>query len=157
MPIVFILAFIMLPFLLLSLSNPALLFGIFVFACVVIYMVKSVQFFRRSVVPGLPAKANTRDWIRVNAFVSIVFVLEILFNGYYMFFNSKELMTTLQIWLNKLQDAQGTASVPISAEQMYGALKSLMIFFLVLAVLLMVHIVCSFKLLKKYRDLFVHA
>ena len=78
MPVVFILAFIAVPFLLFSISNPAMLFGVFVFACVVLYMVKSVQFYRRHIEPGIPAKANTRDWIRVNAFVSVFFVLRLL-------------------------------------------------------------------------------
>ncbi|UAY55967.1 hypothetical protein [Arachidicoccus terrestris] len=156
MPIVFILAFIMIPFVFISFSNPVMLLGVFVFACVVIYMVKSVQFFRRNIVPGMPAKAGNRDWIRVNAFVSIFFVLQILYNAYYLFFMHKEIMTTLQVWINTMEDAQGTTSMPVSAELVYGALKNLMIFFLIFDVLLAVHIVCSFKLLKKYKELFVH-
>lgn len=155
-PIVFILAFIMVPFVFFAFSNPVMLLGIFVFACVVLYMLKSVQFFRRNITLGVPAKASNRDWIRVNAFVAIFFVLQILYNAYYLFFMHQELMQTIQVWINTMQDAQGATTMPVTADQMYGALKNLMIFFLIVDVLLAVHIVCSFKLLKKYKGLFVH-
>lgn len=155
MPIVFILAFIVLFFLLFSFSNPMMLLGIFVYACVVIYMVKSVQFFRRHVEAGIPAKANTRDWIRVNAFVAIFFVLQIIFNAVYMFVEHDKMIAMIQVMLNRMQDAEGTTAMPVTGEQMYGAIKNLMIFFLIFDVLLAVHIFCSFKIIKKYRDLFV--
>lgn len=134
-----------------------MLFGIFVFACVVIYMVKSTQFYRRNIMPGLPAKPNARDWIRVNAFVAIFFVLEIITNAVYFFTHHKEVTDMMQVMLNQYQDAQGLTTMPISSQQMYGALKNMMICFLVLDVLLGVHIFCCFKLMKRYKDLFVQS
>ena len=154
-PILYLLAFIMLPFLLMNLLNPTLLLGVFIFICVIIYITKSTQFYRHAVIPGKPVKARTKDWIKVNAFVTALFVLEILYSGIIFFFKKEVLLAELQTMLNMIQDAQGAGAVPMTAESVYRSLKAFMIFFLVIDVLLATHIICSFKLLKKYKSLFI--
>ena len=156
MPIIFILAFFAMLFLMASFSNPAFLFAAFVLGCVTIYMVKSTQFYRRNIEPGIPAKANLRDWIRVNAFVAIFFVLQLIFSAGYMMVMKKEVLANCQLLLNPIQGMEGGGSVKYTAEELYSSMKNIMIFFLIFDVLLAVHIVCTFKLLKKYKGLLVH-
>ena len=155
MPIFFFLAFMVLPFALFALSNPQAWLGIFVFVCLLIYMVKSVQFLRRNILQDKPAKAKTRDWIRVNAFVSILFVIEILSTAYMVFSGNENLKSMIQVAINQMQDAGGTGGVAVSVDQMMGFLKNIMGFFVFIDILLIIHLYCSFKLLKKYRHLLV--
>jgi len=156
MPVVFILAFFAMLFLMAAFSNPAFLFAAFVLGCVVLYMVKSTQFYRRNIQPGMPAKANVRDWIRVNAFVAIFFVLQLIFSAGYMLVMKKEVLANFQVLLNQVQDMEGGGTVKYTAQELYNSMKNIMVFFLIFDVLLAIHIVCTFKLLKKYKGLLVH-
>lgn len=153
MPITFILAFFTLPFALMSFGNPSTLLGLFIFICVIIYMVKSVGFYRKHILTELPAKASNREWIRINAIVAVVFVAEIFVSAYAVFFQPESILKAMQIFMNSLQDAEGGTSLPVTAAQMLGALRNLMIFFTIYGIIMLVHIFCSFKLLKKYRHL----
>lgn len=153
MPITFILAFFTMPFALMSFSNPSTLIGVFIFVCVIIYIVKSVSFYRRNIVTDLPAKANTRDWIRVNSFVTIFFILEIFASAFAVFFKPEEIIKMFQPMLNAFQEAQGGEGVQITVESLYNALRNLMIFFTIYGIIMGVHIFCSYKLLKKYKNL----
>lgn len=153
MPITFVLAFFTMPIALMSLGNPSTLIALFIFISVIIYMVKSVAFFRKNISTNLPAKVNTRDWIRVNAFVAMFFILEILATTFVVFYKPKELLEVMQTMLNSFQDAKGTAEMPLTAADMLQALKNIMVFFALYGVLMGGHIFISFKLLKKYRHL----
>ena len=153
MPIIFILAFFGMLFLMAAFSNPAFLFAAFVLICVTIYMVKSTQFYRRNIEPGIPARANVRDWIRVNGFVAIFFVLQIVASAVYLLAMKKQVMANFQVLLNQIQDMQPGAASSYSPEALYASMKNIMIFFMIFDVLLAAHIVCTFKLLKKYRNL----
>jgi len=155
MPIVFILAFFGMLFLMAAFSNPAFLFAAFVLICVTIYMVKSTQFYRRNIEPGIPAKASVRDWIRVNAFVAIFFVLQVIVSAIYLLAMKKQVMANFQVLLNQVQDMQSGTASSYSVDDLYASMKNIMIFFIIFDILLAAHIVCSFKLLKKYRDLLV--
>ena len=155
MPIFFFLAFMVMPFALFALANPQAWLGIFVFVCLLIYMVKSVRFFKRNILQDTPAKARTRDWIRVNAFVSMLFVLELLSTSYMVFSNNENLRNMIQVAINQMQDAGGTTGMAVSVDQMLSGLKTVMGFFLFIDILLIVHLVCTFKLLKKYRHLLI--
>ena len=155
MPIFFFLAFMVLPFALFALGNPQAWLGIFVFVCLLIYMVKSVKFFKRNILLDTPTKAKTRDWIRVNAFVSILFVLELLSTSYMVFSNNENLRNMIQVAINQMQDAGGTSAMPITVDEMLSALKKIMVIFLFVDILLIAHLVCTFKLLKKYKHLLV--
>src|SRR3954470_1418467 len=73
LPIAAILGFLDISLLLLALANPAALLPVFAIACIVIYVFTSFFFLIKGILGGMQCKPSLRDWIRVNAFVSIAF------------------------------------------------------------------------------------
>lgn len=153
MPITYLLAFFTLPVVFMSLSNPPSLIGAFIFVCVLIYTFKSVAFYRRNILLSTPAKSNTKDWIRINGVISLVFVLEIFVSVLVIFSKAPEMKQTLRNMLDSLNQ-QGSFNV--SENEILPMLKGFMIFFSLYALLLLVHIIISFRFLKKYRHLFTN-
>lgn len=150
MPITYLLAFFTLPVIFMSLGNPSSLIGSFIFVCVLIYTFKSVLFFRRNILLETPAKANTKDWIRINGFISGIFIIEILVSTITVFARPTEVMQVI----NKMVDSFAQQSTTkVSGDDIYHMLKGLLIFFSVYALILLAHIIISFKFLKKYRGL----
>jgi Na+/H+-translocating membrane pyrophosphatase len=56
-------------------ANPALLFPLFLIACIVIYSFASLNFLIKGIDGKKNLKKSSKDWIKVNAIVSIVFAL----------------------------------------------------------------------------------
>ncbi|MGF7231252.1 hypothetical protein [Arachidicoccus sp.] len=150
LPITYLLAFFTLPVVLMSLGNPSSLIGSFIFVCVLIYSFKSIIFFRKNILLGAPAKANTKDWIRINGFISFIFIVEIIASTVTVFVRPAEVMTVI----NKMVDSfTQQSSTKVSGRDIYNMLKGLLVFFSVYSLILLVHIIISFKFLKKYRNL----
>ena len=150
-PITFLLAFVMLPSAIVSFGNPSVLFGLFVFVCVVIYVVKSTQFFRRNILGNTSARASAKHLIYINGAFALFFFLQICM----VFF-------VVYLMPNVFKDALKMASEQVSAqmgenfpvEKIYGMLKIIVTVLFVYSLLLAVHVVMSFVLVRKYRDLF---
>lgn len=153
MPFIFVLTFFAMLFLMASFSNPALLLEAFVLVCITIYTVKSTQFFRRHITSNVPASKSLKDWIKVNAFVAIFFVVQVLASAVVFLTMKDEALTTIREILNQLQDTQGNMAAQFTPEDIYRNMRNIMIFLLIFDVVLAVHIFCTFKLLKKYREL----
>lgn len=149
LPIAAILGFIDLSLLLLALSNPAVLLPVFAIACIVIYMFTASSFLQKGILGGRACRASLRDWIRVNAFVSIAFaglvVIEYL-----------TLLTNKTIAGEVVKQAMQQQNIPpdMTAAQLEQALLTFLLLFFIFSVLLIAHILISFRLLKHYSYLF---
>src|SRR3954453_10388601 len=73
LPIAALMGFIDISLLLMALANPAALLPVFAIACIVIYIFTSLSFLTKGITDGRQCKPSLRDWIRVNAYVSIAF------------------------------------------------------------------------------------
>src|SRR5436309_5555010 len=71
LPIAVIIGILDIPLFLLALANPAALLPVFALTCIVIYVFTFFTFFIKCILVGRQCKQSLRDWIRVNAFVSI--------------------------------------------------------------------------------------
>ena len=149
LPIVAILGFIDISLLLMALANPAALLPAFAIACIVIYLFTSLNFLNKGITAGKPCKLSLRDWIRVNAFVSIAFsTLGII--EYITVLNNKAVRDEM---VKQAMAQQGVATA-ISSGQMEQILLSFLFIFLIFSLALIVHIVMTFRLLKEYGYLF---
>lgn len=93
-PFALLFAFMDILFILSAFANPAILLVAFMFTAFVIYVFTSLKFFNRSIQHGLPSKAQLKDWIKVNAYVS-------LFLGSIFFINSLSIFFTADLTLRQ--------------------------------------------------------
>src|SRR5437764_1519642 len=71
LPIAVIIGIVDITVLSLALATPSALLLVFAIACIVIYVFTSFSFLTNGIIGGRQCKPSLRDWIRVNAFVSI--------------------------------------------------------------------------------------
>ncbi|HEX5152026.1 MAG TPA: hypothetical protein VFW07_11300 [Parafilimonas sp.] len=148
-PMAILFAMGVLPFLSAAFANPAMLFPLFLIACIVIYSFASLNF----LIKGIDGKRNLRrsskDWIKVNAIVSIVFALLIMIECV-VFLMYPEMMQRL---VNQTKQIAGSDFRLREAD--YGNyFRITSYFFLAYAIVLVIHIIMSFQYLKMYNYLF---
>lgn len=149
LPIAALLGFIDISFLLLAFANPAALLPVFAIACIVIYVFTSMSFLTKGIISGKQCKPSLRDWIRVNAFVSIAFsglgIIE-----YITLLNNKTVAGEV------VQQALQQQTIPqgMNAATLEQILMKFLFYFFLFSIVLVVHILLSFRLLKQFDYLF---
>ena len=71
LPIGYLFGLIDVLFFMSALANPATLIFVFVIACLVIYTLTSYKFYKQGILNEQILKAKLKDWIKVNAYVSL--------------------------------------------------------------------------------------
>lgn len=135
--------------LLIALSNPALLLSVFVIVAVVIYSIASFLFLLNGIDGKRQLQPKLRDWIKVNAYVALVFVMMNIFQSIAVLQNPAILSDAVK----QVTDMQQSKS-PVSAALMLRIMKAVVWFMLFYAVILGVHISFTFRYLKQYAHLF---
>lgn len=135
--------------LLIALANPALLISVFVVVAVVLYSVSSFLFLHNGIDGKQKLKSKLRDFVRVNAYVSIVFAAMNIIQSLVVIIDPSALTTAV----NEFAAAQQTAS-PIPTVLFLKIMKVAMWFLLIYAVALAYHISATFRYLKQYAGLF---
>lgn len=135
--------------LLIALSNPALLLSVFVIVAVVIYSIASFLFLINGINGNRQLQPKLRDWIKVNAYVALVFVIMNIFQSIAVLQNPAILSEAVK----QVLDMQKSTS-PLSADFMFRIMKAVVWFFLFYAILLGIHISITFRYLKQYAHLF---
>lgn len=149
LPLAALMGFIDLSLILMALANPAALLPVFAIACIVIYVFTSLSFLVKGILGGKQCKPSLRDWIRVNAFVSLAFsglaVLEYI-----------TLLTNKTIIGEVVKQAMQQPTIPqgMTAAELQQILLSFMFIFFIFSLVLIAHIIMSFRLLKQYGYLF---
>lgn len=133
-----------------ALANPAMLFGIFIIACVPIYAFTSNYFYNKSIRKGELCKPSLKDWIKVNAIVSIVFSVLAIFAGLgiLVLLENDKALAELQ------EQIKATTPAQLSMDDLRKALKFYAYFFLPFSALLLIHIIITFTLLSRYKHMF---
>ena len=157
-----ILSYILLPFaalfglfslvgLLVALANPAALLGVFIMAATVIYTVSSFIFLTKGIKQARPCKASLKDWIKVNAFVSIVFASLILFESIGVFVKPE----LLKEGMEKTMSMQAMKLPPqMTLDMMLKMMKAIFAVMAFFSATLLVHVGITFRLLKAYHYVF---
>lgn len=133
----------------LALGNPGLLLNVFVAAAVVLYSISSFLFLINGIDSKKIQKPGMKDFIRVNAFVSIVFAVMNIFQTAAVITNPSVLNEAIAKMPN-LTSTQQTIPIGLILKLM----KAVMWFLLLYSILLLVHIQLSFRYLKQYAYLF---
>ena len=133
-----------------ALANPAMLLGIFVLACVPLYAFTANYFYNKSIKKGEYCKPSLKDWIKVNAIVSLIFCALAIFGclGLLMLLDNEKRLNEL------LQQMPSSPTGPLSMEEFKKLLKFYVYFFLPFTILLVIHIIITFRLLRKYKHMF---
>lgn len=135
--------------LLIALSNPALLLSVFVIVAVVIYSIASFLFLINGINGNRQLQPKLRDWIKVNAYVALVFVMMNIFQSVAVLQNPAVLSEAVK----QVSDMQQSKS-PLSADFMLRIMKAVVWILFFYAIILGIHISFTFRYLKQYAHLF---
>ncbi len=134
-----------------ALVQPALWISVFIVACMVIYIYTSYRFFTTGIQQAKPCKHSLKDLIKVNAFVSIVFVAM----SYIQLFIVLTQPDIIKTMMGPLL-AQQQANMPPGAttDTFVSMVKGILYFLAIFSTILLLHIVITFRFLKKYKQVF---
>ena len=149
LPIAILFTMTVLLFLRAAFANPAMLFPIFLIACIVIYSFTSLNFLIKGIDGKRTLAKSSKDWIKVNAIVSIVFAL-LMITQCIVFLMHPEMIQDLvnQTKLNAGSDFK------LSETDFENYFRITSYFFLAYASVLCIHVIMSFQYLKLYNYLF---
>jgi hypothetical protein len=134
-----------------ALSNPFLLLSVFILTGVIIYSFTSFSFLLKGIQGGRQCKPTLKDWIKVNAYVSVAFGLLVLVQNI-SFFSNPANMTDV---LKQVNDMQGKLKTPgVSTQAVIGTLKGVLYFMIVYALLLLSHVFITLRLVRDYGRVF---
>jgi len=141
--------------LLVALSNPnlliTLLITVFLLTSVIIYSFTSFSFFTNGIQKERQCKPNLKDWIKVNAYVSIAFGLLTLFQCGIILF-SPTAQTEMIAQFNSMNEKTQTQT--ISNQSFLHLIKGMLFWFMVYGVLLLSHVFITLRLIKEKSNLF---
>lgn len=141
--------------LLASTMNPQFLLVSAIGICIFLYTFFSFRFSIKAVIGNQPVKAKLKDWIKVNSYVTLIQAIFVLFLVIMvLYFVPADLFkSTFRSMYDMLQEQPG--------QQNFGTfpefLKSMRVLFGVMGVvelLLAVHVILTWRMLKGYREYF---
>jgi hypothetical protein len=145
-PVALILSIIFLICLGPAFSIPILLLLEFVFAGFVVYTITSFIFYNRAIRQQLSYKPSLRDLIRVNAFIIIIPCLYLILQGIIIVANPG----IINILIQQVKTVQPQMP-PMSEATLAKLLLRLYIFLMVYAIVVIAHVIYTFRLLKQFR------
>ena len=150
-PIALLFGFLDLIMLMISLANPSGLFGVFIIACFVIYTFASFNFLNQGVQGNLQMKKSIKDFLKVNAFVSIFFsVILISQSAYILINNLDESIKTM----SDMASQQPGYSEEAFNKLAKSVLNGTCIFLIITGLICFFHILMTLRLVKKHEGLF---
>lgn len=132
-----------------ALSNPPMWFMLFMFASLVIYTFSSLKFLSNGIDRNAPCKPSLRDWIRVNAFVCLGMGALFFLNAVGIYILGP---VALQDFVERAMESQPNLPEGIDSSLFISIIKGVAGFMLVVSILIVAHVIFTFKMLK----LFVH-
>jgi hypothetical protein len=141
-------------------AEPALLFGFFILTGVVLYSFSSFQFIKKGLEKGQILKARHKDFIKVNGYVVFFFVIQSFVGITDLLMKQAMLDQVVETILSQNKESFSALSPMQIKElkvQLISSLHVVMWVFLGYAVILALHVIYTFRLLKKNNHLFAGA
>ena len=132
-----------------ALKNPGLLLSSFIFLTVILYSFSSYRFFRHGVVGGRNYKKGFRDFIRVNAIVTLLFCGLSFVQSISIFFSSAIQADFEKALLSMMQQYGATLN------SVSSIIHITLILTMTISILFFIHVLLSFYFIKKYKTKFV--
>ncbi len=150
-PIALFFGFIDVIFLLSALANPGALIFVFIIACLVIYTFTSFKFYKLGVQQEQPLTKSLKDWVKVNAIVSIFLCSLFCLDAISVLGSSN---TTLLKYIDEFLIQQPGFPKEVSANLVLSMLKIVSVILLVTGAVGIIHIRITLRLVKQYDYLF---
>ena len=129
------------------LVNPSALFGVVMLGAVVFYLVCTF-IFQTTVISGARHLTNSlRNRIRISAFITAFFCIMIIYAHISILSNPDVLTEPINLMM-KQPGLPGNAT----RELLEQAIKTIFNFFMVISLMLLLHIIMSFRLLHQYNE-----
>jgi hypothetical protein len=150
-PIALFFGFVDVLFLMSALANPGALIFVFVIACLVIYTFVSFKFFRSGVQREQVLTKGFKDWIKVNAIVSIFLCSLFCLDAFSVLGSSN---ATLLKYIDEFLMQQPGFPKEVSASLVLQMLKVASVILLITGAVGIIHIRITLRLVKQYDYLF---
>ena len=132
-------------------SNPPLLMAVFISLTTVVYMWCCFFFVKKGIEEKRKVKPSLKDWIKVNAFVGIVFCLIVFFTAG-VALTSPSLLKMVAEQMQDIYKSQGLTTIQLA--EIAESLRNMFIAALIFFGVFFVHIILTFIFLKKHADVF---
>lgn len=145
---------LILPF---ALSQPAMLFGVFVLTGVVLYSFSSFRFLQKGLRKNYVFRKGFRDFIKVNAFVALFFLVQSFVGLFDMVLNKNIINNLIENFLIQTSDIaakMSKAELKILKDNLTNTLFILLWIFIIYNLCLLIHILFTFRFMKKNPQLF---
>ena len=136
-----------------GLTNPPLLIVSFIVACMPIYMYTSSKFLFSGILKAQTCSPKLKDWIKANAIVSICLAAFLSLAG----LGAIVILQQPKAFLEAIQQMpadQKAIMTSLNPQQLEQFLKVIIAFMLAISLLLVYHIILTFKFLKVYHYVF---
>ena len=137
---------------LIALSNPSMLLGIFLIICSVLYIFSSFSFLNKIIIRQQKAKKSFKDFIKVNALVTIIFAV-LSISGAIAALSSHQTLSTIADEIYSMY--KNSLSMTVNKDDLLKTIKGSYIFFTILFLLILLHSIITLRLIKKYAQSFV--
>src|SRR5262249_20239682 len=132
-------------------ANPLVLIVVFVYFAVVAYTFTSFIFFLKGLQNGKALNPSLKDWIKANAFVTLLFAGFAVLSAL-VYFGSPDAQKQAADNFDKLKDTMGGLNV--TRQQFITLMRGALLFLGGYGALLITHIIITFRLMKKNVHLF---
>ncbi|MEP6467897.1 MAG: hypothetical protein ABJB05_16420 [Parafilimonas sp.] len=149
LPVAIIFTIFFLVFIRAAFANPAMLFPLFLVACISIYSFASLNFLIRGIDGKKFLGRSSKEWLKVNAIVSGIFSILMISQCIVLIMHPE----MLQDLATQAKQNAGT-DLKVSNAAIENYLRITSYFFLVYAIVLFTHIILSFQYTKMYNYLF---
>lgn len=138
-----------------GIGNPTVMLSAVILACVVIYIFASAVFLYKGILKNSPCKATLKDWIKINAAIAIIFSVLAIIScvSILYFFSNKDMYAKFLAVLNESKPANLPAN--ITSPELMVAMHNAILIMLPFSIVLFVHILTTYQLMKKYAALFL--
>ncbi len=134
-----------------ALANPSALIMVFIIACFVIYVFSSFKFLKRAVEAEQIQKVKTKDWIKVNAYVSFFLCTLFFINSISVLVSSN---ATLLKFIDEFIQQQPGLPAEITGDFILKVLKAVSVLLFITGTAGLIHIRTTLRLVKQYDYLF---
>jgi hypothetical protein len=136
--------------LIVAFSNPPLLLFSFILACIPLYTFTANYFYNKSIRKGEKCKPSLKEWIKANAVVSIIFAVFMIFVCSVMLVALDDPKIVEQ-FRNQLP---ANTPAELLGEKFTPFMRGVCYFFIPFSILLLIHIIITFNLLTRYKQMF---
>ncbi|MCE2844279.1 MAG: hypothetical protein ACOVRE_05210 [Sediminibacterium sp.] len=150
-PIALLFAFIDVAFLVTAMANPSVLIFVFAIACLVIYTFASFSFLKRGIEKEQHQPAKLKDWIKVNAYVSLFLCSLFFLNGTSVLMSSDMVLMKIT---EEFMSQQAGLPEGLNIALMLKVIKAASMFLLITGLIGLMHIRTTLRLVKEYNYLF---